>query len=138
MRSMERPSNNRRPAPANTKPRPARLAHSSANNPFEPPSFTRTNIQFPSARRPLLPMPKKKSATRDHIQYHKDGTVWARGPMLRGQPTGYWEWFRKDGTKLRSGHFARGIQTGEWTTYDKRGAIYKVTVIKPQTKSRKS
>ncbi len=66
----------------------------------------------------------------EHLQYHKDGTLWARGPMLDGQPSGYWEWFRKDGTKLRSGHFEAGEQVGEWTTYDKTGAVYKVTMIK--------
>ena len=66
----------------------------------------------------------------EHLHYHKDGSLWARGPMLDGQPSGYWEWFRKDGTKLRSGHFEAGQQVGEWTTYDKQGAVYKVTMIK--------
>lgn len=77
-------------------------------------------------------MPKKKTSTSDHVVYHKDGSIWAKGKMLRGAPTGYWEWFRKDGTKLRSGHFVQGEQTGEWTTYDQKGAVYKVTRIKPK------
>jgi antitoxin component YwqK of YwqJK toxin-antitoxin module len=69
--------------------------------------------------------------TTEHLQYHKDGTLWAKGWMLDGVPTGYWEWFRRDGTKLRSGHFERGAQVGEWTTYDKTGTVYKVTQIQP-------
>ena len=62
-----------------------------------------------------------------HIERHRDGSVRARGPVVDGQPDGYWEWFRLDGTPLRSGHFDKGRQTGEWTTYDKNGAVYKVT-----------
>lgn len=65
--------------------------------------------------------------------YHKDGSLWAEGALLEGQPHGFWQWYRKDGTRLRSGHFDRGTQTGEWTTYDKTGAIYKVTRKKPKT-----
>jgi len=75
-------------------------------------------------------MGTKTAVETEHLQYHKDGSLWARGPMLDGQPSGYWEWFRKDGTKLRSGHFEAGEQVGEWTTYDKQGAVYKVTLIK--------
>ena len=71
---------------------------------------------------------------RQHVEYHKDGTVWAKGPMKGGQMTGYWEWFRKDGTKLRSGNFKVGLQVGEWITYDKQGRVYKVTVMKPKPK----
>ena len=76
---------------------------------------------------------KTKSETQ-HIQYHKDGSVWAKGPMANGIPTGYWEWFRIDGTKMRSGHFQKGEQIGEWITYDKKGQKYKVTKIKPKSK----
>ncbi len=70
----------------------------------------------------------------EHIQYHKDGSVWAKGQTRDGVPTGYWEWFRKDGTKMRSGFFDEGEQTGEWTTYDKTGTVYKVTAMKPKSK----
>lgn len=69
-----------------------------------------------------------------HIEYHKDGSIWARGQMANGVPTGHWEWFRLDGTRMRSGHFENGEQTGEWTTYDKKGKIYKVTRMKPKPK----
>ena len=81
-------------------------------------------------------MAKKKAAPKpeQHVVYHKDGTLWARGEMLDGVATGYWEWFRKDGVKLRSGHFENGQQTGEWTTYDKAGQVYKVTRMKPKTR----
>jgi antitoxin component YwqK of YwqJK toxin-antitoxin module len=65
----------------------------------------------------------------EHIQYHRDGSIWAKGHMLDDQQTGYWEWFRKDGTKMRSGTFEKGLQVGEWTTYDKNGDVYKVTVF---------
>jgi antitoxin component YwqK of YwqJK toxin-antitoxin module len=65
---------------------------------------------------------------KEHVEYHKSGTVRARGQTLNGQLTGYWEWFRKDGTRLR--HFEGGKQVGEWTTYDATGAVYKVTKMK--------
>ncbi len=67
-----------------------------------------------------------------HTHYHKDGSVWARGRVENTIPVGYWEWFRKDGTKLRSGYFDAGKQVGEWTTYDRKGAVYKVTRMKPK------
>jgi antitoxin component YwqK of YwqJK toxin-antitoxin module len=76
----------------------------------------------------------KKTTARQHIEYHKDGSVWAKGELLNGVPNGYWEWFRKDGTKLRSGYFNKGEQIGEWTTYDQKGKVYKVTQIKPKEK----
>jgi antitoxin component YwqK of YwqJK toxin-antitoxin module len=77
-------------------------------------------------------MAKTKKATREHLQYHRDGSLWVKGRTLDGIACGYWEFFRKDGTKLRSGHFEYGEQVGEWTTYDKNGEVYKVTTIKPK------
>lgn len=77
--------------------------------------------------------PKRKKA-KEHVQYHKNGTVWARGQTIDGVPTGYWEWFRVDGTRLRSGTFEAGEQVGEWTTYDKAGEVYKVTTIRRKAK----
>ena len=68
----------------------------------------------------------------DRIDYHKDGTVRAKGKTRDGVLTGYWEWFRKDGTMLRSGHFENGQQVGEWITYDAAGNQYKVTRMKPR------
>lgn len=68
------------------------------------------------------------SKLKKHIEYHKDGSIWAKGQKLNAICVGYWEWFRKDGTKMRSGHFSdEGEAVGEWTTYDKDGQIYKVT-----------
>jgi antitoxin component YwqK of YwqJK toxin-antitoxin module len=64
-----------------------------------------------------------------HTVYHKDGSVWAKGILLNDVPDGYWEWFRKDGTKMRSGYFKNGKQTGTWITFDKKGKIYKETLI---------
>ena len=78
-----------------------------------------------------MPSPKTV-AEKDHVEYHKDGSLWAKGKMVASAPHGYWEWFRKDGTKLRSGHFDHGIQVGEWTTYDQTGSVYKVTLMKPK------
>lgn len=76
-------------------------------------------------------MPAKKAKAKEHLHYHKDGTLWAKGQATDGVMTGYWEWFRKDGSKLRSGSFdASGEQVGEWTTYDKQGEVYKVTTMK--------
>ena len=77
-------------------------------------------------------MTKKKAKPKEHIHYHKDGSIWAKGQMLGEIMTGYWEWFRKDGTKLRSGSFENGEQVGEWTTYDRQGKVYKVTKMKPK------
>lgn len=68
------------------------------------------------------------SKPKKHTEYHKDGSIWAKGQKLNEICVGYWEWFRKDGTKMRSGHFNdEGEAVGEWTTYDKDGQIYKVT-----------
>ena len=83
-------------------------------------------------------MPTKKTSEKNHVEYHKDGSVWAKGKTANGVPIGYWEWFRKDGTNLRSGHFDNGEQAGEWITYDKKGQKYKVTNFKPKTKKRAS
>ena len=80
------------------------------------------------------PMPAKRAKAKEHVHYHKDGSIWAKGPMIDGKPTGYWEWFRKDGTRMRSGYFEHGEQVGEWTTYDKNGRVYKVTTIKAKGK----
>lgn len=73
-------------------------------------------------------------ATKPLKVFHRDGSLWAQGQTRGGKETGYWEWFRQDGTKLRSGHFEKGEQTGEWTTYDRKGKVYKVTLIKPKSK----
>lgn len=77
-------------------------------------------------------MSTRRSALKVHVEYHKDGSVWAKGRTLNGVPTGYWEWFRKDGTRMRSGTFQKGRQVGEWTTYDRAGRVVKVTLIKPK------
>jgi len=74
-----------------------------------------------------MPTKKLPKSRTNHIRYHKDGSIWAKGTMVDEQPDGYWEWFRKDGTRMRSGHFEKGKQVGEWTTYDKQGKVYKVT-----------
>ncbi len=75
-----------------------------------------------------------KAAKTEYIHYHKDGSLWAKGQLVNGVPSGYWEWFRKEGSKLRSGHFENGQQVGEWITYDKKGQKYKVSNIKLKTK----
>jgi len=82
-------------------------------------------------------MPAKKTDTGLHIEYHRDGSVWAKGRMKSGVMAGYWEWFRKDGTILRSGFFKDGRQAGDWTTYDNKGKVYKVTRMKPAASRRR-
>ena len=79
-------------------------------------------------------MPTKKTRSKEHVHYHKDGSIWAKGQKIDGVANGYWEWFRKDGTRMRSGYFENGDQVGQWTTYDKKGDVYKVTTIKPKAK----
>ena len=81
--------------------------------------------------------PKKsagKKSAQPYIHYHKDGSIWAKGKVAGGVPTGYWEWFRKSGTKMRSGTFENGEQVGEWTTYDQQGEVHKITRMKPKAK----
>ncbi len=80
-------------------------------------------------------MPGKASKSKAFVKLHADGSVWARGQTVDGVPTGYWEWFRKDGVRMRSGYFESGEQVDQWTTYDKRGAVYKVTNMKPKVKA---
>ena len=75
-------------------------------------------------------MPSEKTTNKKYVQHHKDGSVYAKGSMINGQPDGYFEWFRKDGSKMRSGYFRKGKQIGEWTTYDKNGNVAKVTQMK--------
>jgi antitoxin component YwqK of YwqJK toxin-antitoxin module len=67
------------------------------------------------------------STPEERVEYFKDGTVRARGQMLDGLLSGYWEWFRLDGTMMRTGAFDRGRQIGTWTTYDRSGAPHKET-----------
>ena len=77
-------------------------------------------------------------ASKKYVHYHKDGSIWAKGKLRAGKPDGYWEWYRKSGTRMRSGYFKNGVQIGEWTTYDQKGAVYKVTVIKPKITKKKT
>ena len=76
----------------------------------------------------------KHDSARPHIEYYKDGSVWAKGNMIDGVPVGYWEWFRTDGTKLGSGYYERGHKVGEWVTYDKKGRKHRVTNGKPNSR----
>lgn len=64
---------------------------------------------------------------KQHIHYHKDGSIWAKGFIDHDVMEGYWEWFRKDGSKMRSGYFVKGKQTGEWKTYDRKEKVVKIT-----------
>ncbi len=66
---------------------------------------------------------------KQHTVRHKNGSIWAKGKMNNETPEGYWQWFRKDGSKMRSGYFKKGKQIGKWTTYDKKGQVYKVTLL---------
>jgi antitoxin component YwqK of YwqJK toxin-antitoxin module len=66
----------------------------------------------------------------ERIDYHRQGSICAKGQMRDDQLHGYWEWYRKDGSLKRSGHFDDGVQVGDWTTYDANGAPYKVTKMK--------
>ena len=75
-------------------------------------------------------MPQNNPFLKPHIEYHKDGSIWAKGQMLDQVQTGYWEWFRKDGSIMRTGYFENGRQTDEWTTYDREGRVVKVTQMK--------
>ncbi len=70
---------------------------------------------------------------KEHLHYHKDGSLWAKGQLMDDQMHGYWEWYRKDGSIMRSGYFDYGKQVGEWTTYDKGGRIVKVTQMKSKS-----
>ena len=75
-------------------------------------------------------MPTDNQKTGPHIEYHKDGSVHARGNLVNGLPEGYCEWFRTDGSKMRSGYFKAGKQSGEWTTFDRTDRVVKTTNFK--------
>ena len=94
-------------------------------------SPVRTTPQFSAPFNPSsvpdFPMAPKLTP---RLKYHADGSLWAKGQLKAGKMHGYWEWFRKDGTVMRSGHFENDVQCGEWTTYDRKGKVYKVTVLK--------
>ena len=77
-------------------------------------------------------MPVKSPKLEDYIKYHKDGSLYAKGSLLSGVATGYWEFYRKDGTLMRSGYFENGEQTGNWITYDRQGKPFKETLINPK------
>ena len=77
-------------------------------------------------------MPNEIPGATPYTEYHKDGSVWAKGQKVDGVPVGFWEWFRVDGTRMRSGTFDAAEQVGEWTTYDRAGQVYKVTRMKPK------
>ncbi len=64
-----------------------------------------------------------------HIERHKDGSVLAKGVLIKNKQEGYWEWFRKNGVKMRSGYFKSGKQIGEWITYDAKGFPHRVTFL---------
>ena len=61
------------------------------------------------------------------IEYHRDGSIHAKGTTANGAPDGYWEWFRLNGTRMRSVYIKNGNQSGKWTTYDRNGKVVKVT-----------
>lgn len=43
--------------------------------------------------------------TKEHVHFHKGGSIWAKGQMPGDQMHGYWELYRKDGVIMRSGYF---------------------------------
>jgi antitoxin component YwqK of YwqJK toxin-antitoxin module len=79
-------------------------------------------------------MPKDTPQSSMHIEYHKNGSIHAKGMLEAGVPTGYWEWYRLDGTLMRSGYFENGEQAGKWITYDRQGKPVKETIIHPKKK----
>lgn len=75
---------------------------------------------------------------REHIEYHKDGSVRAKGQSLEGEFARLLGMVPQDGPRLPSGHFERGVQVSEWTTYDQRGEVYKVTRMKGSVPARRT
>jgi hypothetical protein len=57
---------------------------------------------------------KKLNGGEACTEFHKNGSVCAKGRKLGGVLHGHWEWFRTDGTLKRSGGFDRGVQVGEF------------------------
>lgn len=60
-----------------------------------------------------------------HIEYHKDGTIRAKGKLKDGKRDGYWKFYRADGTKLKTGFYTYGELTKDWMMYDKKGKLIK-------------
>ncbi len=43
-----------------------------------------------------------------NYKYHASGkTIWSKGKVKKGEPQGYWEWYRIDGTLKRSGYLIK-------------------------------
>jgi antitoxin component YwqK of YwqJK toxin-antitoxin module len=85
---------------------------------------------------PDAPHPDGRPPDGLHVERHSTGSLRARGPVVDGQPHGYWEWFRLDGSLMRSGTFDHGRTVGTWTSYDRDGSPYKVTEKGPAQPSR--
>jgi hypothetical protein len=54
-----------------------------------------------------------RPSAKEHVHYHKNGTVWAKGQIVDGVMTGHGEWFRKDGSIMRAGYLEYGEQVSE-------------------------
>ena len=64
------------------------------------------------------------------VELHNNGSLWAKGSLLNGEPEGLFKWYRKDGTLMRMGSFKKGKQVGTWTTFNKNGGVVKITKMK--------
>lgn len=70
--------------------------------------------------------PKKSG---EFLEFYPNGILKARGNFKKKKLHGDWKWFRKTGIIMRSGSFIDGEQSGIWITYDRKGKVYKKTLI---------
>ena len=79
-------------------------------------------------------MTTKKSKIKEHIQYHEDGSVWAKGQTLDGVPVGYWEWFRKTEGSCARAHSRMGNKPASGQRMTRIGRSIRNPVMKPKSK----
>lgn len=108
--------------------------------------YTKTLPKKPSKSSKKSPTPKKvthevgmyyksgqvKSEIIDDllINYYEDGSIKAKGYLLKEQMEGRWLFYRKGGVLWQIGHFHKDVKEGEWIRYDSKGEIAYHVVFK--------
>lgn len=78
-------------------------------------------------------MAKKKPQTTEHIQYHRDGTAWAKGERSTGSLAVIGNGSARTVLRCARGILRMASRSASGTTYDKN-EVYKVTKLKAKQK----
>jgi hypothetical protein len=73
----------------------------------------------------------KKSAAGLHMDYHRDGSMWAWERLKIGAMAGCGEPLRVDGILFRTGCLKKGRRPGTRTEYDNKGKVSKLAAMEP-------